>query len=156
MDGIMRLHSWAVLSTVPDAWSLSCADCRSFVLVVVVPCLLCSLPFASSRRLQWGYLRVTQSHARSILDHFSHFARGVMMLADGLVNSTSVLVLKCSALHDLWLKPVLQVAPISDSAAGESLKNLFIRERCSLCMMRQQLQPAYSITDVRVVGGFRV
>ena len=41
--GVMRSDSWAELSMVPSAGSVSCADWRSFVLIVGVPCLLCSL-----------------------------------------------------------------------------------------------------------------
>ena len=41
--GVMRLDSWAALSMVPGAWSVSCADRRSFGLIVGVLCsFLCS------------------------------------------------------------------------------------------------------------------
>ena len=43
--GVVRLDSWVALSMVPGAWSVSCADWRSFMLNIGVPsqCLLCSL-----------------------------------------------------------------------------------------------------------------
>ena len=41
-------------SMLPGAWSVSCADWRSFVLIVGVPCLLCSLMVPGV----WGFLRV--------------------------------------------------------------------------------------------------
>ena len=41
--GVMRLDSRAAFSMVPGSWSVSCADWRSFVLIVRVPGLLCSL-----------------------------------------------------------------------------------------------------------------
>ena len=41
---------------VPVAWSLSFAFWRSFVLIVGVPCLLCSLAVPGV----WSFLRVTQ------------------------------------------------------------------------------------------------
>ena len=52
---VMRLDSWAALSMVPGAWSVSCADWWSFVLVVGVPCLLCFLAVLGV----WSFLRVT-------------------------------------------------------------------------------------------------
>ena len=53
--GGMRLGSCAALSMVPGAWSVSCADWRSIVLTVGVPCLLCTLAVPGV----WGFLRVT-------------------------------------------------------------------------------------------------
>ena len=41
--GVMRLDSWAALSTVPGAWSVSCAGWQWFVVNVGVFWLLCSL-----------------------------------------------------------------------------------------------------------------
>ena len=35
--GVMRLDSWADFSMVPGAWSVNCADWRSFGLIVGVP-----------------------------------------------------------------------------------------------------------------------
>ena len=51
----MRVDSWAALSLVPGAWSVSCADGRSFGLIVGVICFFVSLGIA--RR---SFLRVTQ------------------------------------------------------------------------------------------------
>ena len=67
--GVMRsrLNSWAALSMVPGAWSMSCADWRSFVLIVGVPCLLCFLAVPGV----WGFLRVTPS-ARCMRGVHSH------------------------------------------------------------------------------------
>ena len=57
---VMRPDFWAALSMVPGAGSVSCADWRSFVLIVRVPCLLCSWAVPGV----WGFLRVThRSHA---------------------------------------------------------------------------------------------
>ena len=55
--GVMRLDSWAALSMVPGAWSVSFADWRSFVLISVVGalCILCSLAVPGV----WDFLRVT-------------------------------------------------------------------------------------------------
>ena len=63
------MHCWMVLcdllcaahSMVPGAWSLSCADCQLFVLIVSVPCLLCSLAVPGV----WGFLRVTHLRLHS-------------------------------------------------------------------------------------------
>ena len=54
---VMRLDSWATFSMVPGAWSVSCAYRRSFVLILGVSCLLCSLAVPGV----WSYLRVTHS-----------------------------------------------------------------------------------------------
>ena len=54
--GVMQLYSWAALSVVPGAWSVSCADWQSFVLIVGVPCLMCSLAVPGV----WSFLRLTQ------------------------------------------------------------------------------------------------
>ena len=55
--GVMRLDSWVALSMVPGAWSVSCADWRSFMLVAGVPCLLCSLAVPGV----WSSLPVTRA-----------------------------------------------------------------------------------------------
>ena len=52
---VMRFASWAALSMVPGAWSVSCAYWRSFLLILGVSCLLCSLPVP----YVWSFLRVT-------------------------------------------------------------------------------------------------
>ena len=54
--GVMRIDPWGALSMVPDAWSVNCADWRSFVLIIGVPCRLRSLAVPGS----WRILRVTQ------------------------------------------------------------------------------------------------
>ena len=38
--GVMRLDSWAAFSMVAGAWSVNCADWRSFGLIVGVPCFV--------------------------------------------------------------------------------------------------------------------
>ena len=40
---LVLCDSWPALSIVPGAWSVSCAYWRSFMLIVGVPCRLCSL-----------------------------------------------------------------------------------------------------------------
>ena len=55
--GSMRLDSRAALSMVPGASSVSCACWRSFVLILGVSCLLCSLAVPGV----WSFLRVTHS-----------------------------------------------------------------------------------------------
>ena len=55
--GVIRLDSWAARSMVPGAWSVSCADWRSSVLIVGVPCPLCSLAVLGV----WSFLRVTNT-----------------------------------------------------------------------------------------------
>ena len=56
--GVMRPDCWAGLSMVPGAWSVCCADWRSFRLIVGVSYLLCS--FAVPRGC--GFLRARQVH----------------------------------------------------------------------------------------------
>ena len=45
----------------PGSWYVSCADWRSFVLTVGVPCLLCSLALPGI----WGFLRVAPVDSES-------------------------------------------------------------------------------------------
>ena len=54
LDG---LYSLAALSMVPGGWSVICADWRSFVLIVGVLCLLCSMAVPGV----WGFFGVTRS-----------------------------------------------------------------------------------------------
>ena len=60
--GVTRLDSWAARSMVPGAWSVSCADCQSFVVTLGVPCLFCSLAVPGVR----GFLRVTLSTSTNV------------------------------------------------------------------------------------------
>ena len=53
--GVMRLDSWAAVSMALYAWSVSCTDWRSFVLIVGVPGLVCSLAAPGV----WSFLRAT-------------------------------------------------------------------------------------------------
>ena len=55
--GVMRPDSWAAVSMAPGAWSVSCDDWRSFVLIAGFSCLLCSLAVPGV----WCFLRVTVS-----------------------------------------------------------------------------------------------
>ena len=57
--GVMRLDSspgsWAALSIVPGAWSVSCAGWQSFGLIVRVSCLF----FSSAVPGVWSFLLAT-------------------------------------------------------------------------------------------------
>ena len=63
--GIIRLDSWAALSMAPDAWSVSCACWRSFVFILGVSCLLCSLAVPAVSK----FLRVTQKTGNAYNPH---------------------------------------------------------------------------------------
>ena len=54
--GVIYMRKWAALPMVLGAWSVTCAYWRSFVLIVGVPCLFCSLAVPGV----WSFLRVTQ------------------------------------------------------------------------------------------------